>query len=67
MNQAMGVGQNEEDEEDAQDKILKAMQARKMKGNASYLALQQLPRTPHWKDLAQNKKMAPLSHFICIP
>ena len=38
MNQAMGMGQNEEEEEDAQDKILKAIQARKMKGNASYLA-----------------------------
>lgn len=44
MNQAMGVGQNEEDEEDAQDKILKAMQARKMKGNASYLAFTATPK-----------------------
>lgn len=44
MNQAMGAGQNEEDEEDAQDKILKAMQARKMKGNASYLAFTATPK-----------------------
>lgn len=44
MNQAMGVGQNEEDEEDAQDKILKAMQDRKMKGNASYLAFTATPK-----------------------
>ncbi|TXE06412.1 type I restriction endonuclease subunit R [Algoriphagus aquimarinus] len=52
MNQAMGVGQNEEtqdsaqdrEEEDAQDKILKAMQARKMKGNASYLAFTATPK-----------------------
>ena len=44
MNQAMGIGQNEEDEEDAQDKILKAMQARKMKGNASYLAFTATPK-----------------------
>lgn len=44
MNQAMGVAQNEEDEEDAQDKILKAMQARKMKGNASYLAFTATPK-----------------------
>lgn len=43
MNQAMGMGQNEE-EEDAQDKILKAMQARKMKGNASYLAFTATPK-----------------------
>lgn len=44
MNQAMGVVPNEEDEEDAQDKILKAMQARKMKGNASYLAFTATPK-----------------------
>lgn len=44
MNQAMGAGQNEEDEEDAQDKILKAMQARKMKGNASYFAFTATPK-----------------------
>lgn len=44
MNQAMGLGQSEEDEEDAQDKILKAMQARKMKGNASYLAFTATPK-----------------------
>lgn len=44
MNQAMGSLLNEEDEEDAQDKILKAMQARKMKGNASYLAFTATPK-----------------------
>lgn len=44
MNEAMGVGTHEEDEEDAQDKILKAMQARKMKGNASYLAFTATPK-----------------------
>jgi len=44
MNQAMGVGANEEEEEDGQDKILKAMQARKMKGNASYLAFTATPK-----------------------
>ncbi len=52
MNQAMGIGQNEGsfdaaqdvDEEDAQDKILKAMQARKMKGNASYFAFTATPK-----------------------
>jgi type I restriction enzyme R subunit len=44
MNQAMGAGQGEEDEEDAQDKILKAMQTRKMKGNASYLAFTATPK-----------------------
>jgi len=45
MNQAMGVGANEDEEEDdAQDKIIKAMQARKMKGNASYLAFTATPK-----------------------
>ena len=44
MNQAIVKGQNEEEEEDAQDKILKAMQARKMKGNASYLAFTATPK-----------------------
>jgi type I restriction enzyme, R subunit len=44
MNQSMGTVQSEEDEEDAQDKILKAMQARKMKGNASYLAFTATPK-----------------------
>ncbi|WP_431158141.1 type I restriction endonuclease subunit R [Winogradskyella poriferorum] len=44
MNQAMGMEQNDEDEEDVQDKILKAMQARKMKGNASYLAFTATPK-----------------------
>ncbi|WP_289054311.1 type I restriction endonuclease subunit R [Carboxylicivirga marina] len=44
MNQAMGIAQNEDEEEDAQDKILKAMQARKMKGNASYFAFTATPK-----------------------
>lgn len=45
MNQAMGMGQyNDEEGEDAQDKILKAMQARKMRGNASYMAFTATPK-----------------------
>lgn len=39
MNQAMGS-----DDEDAQDKILQAMKARKMRGNASYLAFTATPK-----------------------
>lgn len=42
MNQAMG--QYAEEEEDSQDKILKAMKARKMKDNASYLAFTATPK-----------------------
>jgi len=44
MNEAMGKNYAEEDEEDGQDIILKAMQARKMKGNASYLAFTATPK-----------------------
>jgi type I restriction enzyme, R subunit len=45
MNQAMGNAANEnEDTEDAQDKILLAMQSRKMRGNASYLAFTATPK-----------------------
>ncbi len=45
MNEAMGKNYEEDDEEDDdQDIILKAMQARKMKGNASYLAFTATPK-----------------------
>ena len=46
MNQAMGntATESEEDEEDAQDKILDAMRSRKMRGNASYLAFTATPK-----------------------
>ena len=43
MNQAMGGGMDL-DEADPQDKILAAMQARKMRGNASYLAFTATPK-----------------------
>lgn len=44
MNQAMGGSQNNEEEEDAQDIILKAVKARKMKENASYFAFTATPK-----------------------
>lgn len=46
MNQAMGIGEQEAEEEeaDAQEFILRAMRARKMKGNASYLAFTATPK-----------------------
>ncbi|WP_299799187.1 type I restriction endonuclease [uncultured Maribacter sp.] len=44
MNTAMGQQVNEEDELDAQDKIVAAMQSRKMRGNASYLAFTATPK-----------------------
>lgn len=44
MNESIGVGQNEEEEEDAQDIILKAIHVRKMKGNASYMAFTATPK-----------------------
>ena len=47
MNEAMGNGgseDGEEEDDDPQLKILKAMEARKMKGNASYLAFTATPK-----------------------
>src|SRR5690554_1316855 len=44
MNQAMGSQIDEDDEVDAQDKIVQAMQSRKMRGNASYLAFTATPK-----------------------
>ena len=44
MNQAMGSSLSEEDEEDAQDKILEIMRSRKMSKNASYLAFTATPK-----------------------
>lgn len=46
MNKAMGNNSDEAEEEDPdpQDKILEAMQARKMRGNASYLAFTATPK-----------------------
>ncbi len=43
MNTAMGEQSNEE-VDDAQDKIVQAMQSRKMRGNASYLAFTATPK-----------------------
>jgi len=44
MNRAMGQQFNEDDATDAQDKIVQAMQSRKMRGNASYLAFTATPK-----------------------
>lgn len=44
MNQAMGQQIEEEDETDIQDKIVNAMLARKMRGNASYMAFTATPK-----------------------
>jgi len=44
MNRAMGAGDTDPDEDDPQDRILTAMQSRKMRGNASYLAFTATPK-----------------------
>ncbi|WP_042278505.1 type I restriction endonuclease subunit R, partial [Nonlabens tegetincola] len=44
MNRAMGEKIEVSEEDDAQDKIIKAMQSRKMRGNASYLAFTATPK-----------------------
>ncbi len=56
MNQAMGSNTSEEEGEDAQDKILKAMQARKMKGNASYLAFTATPKNATLERFGQKQE-----------
>ena len=44
MNRAMGAGDVDPDEIDPQDRILAAMQSRRMRGNASYLAFTATPK-----------------------
>jgi type I restriction enzyme, R subunit len=44
MNRAMGAGDVDPDEDDPQDRILAAMQSRKMRGNATYLAFTATPK-----------------------
>ncbi|MCD4721806.1 MAG: DEAD/DEAH box helicase family protein [Desulfobacula sp.] len=44
MNRAMGSANNDDESLDAQDKILKAMVSRKMRGNASYFAFTATPK-----------------------
>lgn len=44
MNRAMGAGDADPDEEDPQELILRAMQSRKMRGNASYFAFTATPK-----------------------
>ncbi|MBV8252420.1 MAG: type I restriction endonuclease subunit R [Chitinophaga sp.] len=57
MNKAMGGGNGaEEDEEDPQDKILAAMQARKMRGNASYFAFTATPKKETLEKFGQKQE-----------
>lgn len=44
MNRAMGAGDQDPDEDDPQERILAAMQSRKMRGNASYFAFTATPK-----------------------
>lgn len=44
MNRAMGAGDQDPDEDDPQDRIIAAMQSRKMRGNASYFAFTATPK-----------------------
>lgn len=44
MNRAMGQQVQHDEDDDVQDKIIKAMQSRKMRGNASYLAFTATPK-----------------------
>ena len=66
MNRAMGASEVEEIE-DAQDKILQAMQSRKMRGNASYFAFTATPEEHHAGKIRRAaSRMAVSSRFTCI-
>ncbi|MBM7070660.1 type I restriction endonuclease subunit R [Shewanella sp. 202IG2-18] len=54
MNRAMGKSEIEE-AEDAQDKILKAMRSRKMRGNASYFAFTATPKNTTLEKFGQKQ------------
>jgi len=54
MNRAMGKSEVEE-AEDAQDKVLQAMQSRKMRGNASYLAFTATPKNSTLEKFGQKQ------------
>jgi type I restriction enzyme R subunit len=54
MNRAMGRDNNEE-ELDAQDKILMAMKSRKMRGNASYFAFTATPKNTTLEKFGKKK------------
>jgi type I restriction enzyme R subunit len=55
MNRAMGKAEIDE-AEDAQDKILQAMQSRKMRGNASYLAFTATPKNATLEKFGQQQE-----------
>ena len=55
MNRVMGKSENEDDFEDAQDKILQAMKSRKMRGNASYLAFTATPKNTTLEKFGQQQ------------
>ena len=55
MNRAMGKSE-EQDEEDNQDKILKAMESRKMRGNASYFAFTATPKNTTLEKFGQQQE-----------
>lgn len=54
MNRAMGQADSD-DEQDAQDKILQAMQSRKMRGNASYFAFTATPKNATLEKFGQQQ------------
>lgn len=55
MNQVMGRAAAEEPDQDPQDKILEAMQLRKMRGNASYFAFTATPKNSTLEKFGQSQ------------
>ncbi|MBL3574312.1 DEAD/DEAH box helicase family protein [Rhodovulum sulfidophilum] len=62
MNQAMG---GDPDEDDAQDKIVAAMQARKMRGNASYFAFTATPKPITLEKFGEQQHDGRFRPFTC--
>ncbi|MDQ7014910.1 MAG: DEAD/DEAH box helicase family protein, partial [Gammaproteobacteria bacterium] len=65
MNRAMGSSerQNDRDAVDAQEKIIAAMQSRKMRGNASYLAFTATPKNTTLEKFGQKQADGSFSAF----
>ena len=65
MNEVMGKANEDSDGVDAQDKILSAMLARKMKGNASYFAFTATPKNTTLEKFGEKQADGSFKPFLC--
>jgi type I restriction enzyme R subunit len=63
MNKAMGKNEDVNGDDDIQDKILKAMQSRKMRGNASYFAFTATPKNATFEKFGQEQSDGSFKEF----